>query len=86
MWYNINGDFKMKVVIISAHLKGEDKTRSDQEILNLIDYLNMEAVRFYTQELDEIKRVTYIGKGKITELKVYVADIDDVEAIVGNDV
>jgi len=85
MWYNVSGDFKMKVVIISAHLKGEDKTRSDQEILNLIDSLNMEAIRFYTQELDEIKRVTYIGKGKIAELKGYVADIDDVEAIVVND-
>lgn len=75
----------IKVVVISAHIKGKDKTRSDQEILNLIDSLDMEAVRFYTQEMDEYKRVTYLGKGKLAELKGYIENIDDVKAIVIND-
>lgn len=79
------GDSMKKVIVISAHLKGKDKTRSDKEIINLLDSLQMEAVRFYTQELDEIKRVTYIGKGKILELKGYISIIDDLYAIVVND-
>lgn len=74
-----------RVIVISAHLKGEDKTRSDQEIINLLDSLQMEAIRFYTQELDEIKRVTYIGKGKILELKGYISMLEDIYAIVIND-
>ena len=54
-----------KVIVISASLCGEDTTRKDKEIINLIGSLDMEAVRFYTQNINEINKNTYIGSGKI---------------------
>ena len=57
-----------KVIVISASLCGEDTTRKDKEIINLIGSLDMEAVRFYTQNINEINKNTYIGSGKISEI------------------
>lgn len=74
-----------QVVVISAHLKKEDKRRSDDEILHLIEALDMEAVRFYIQEVEEIQRLTYVGKGKIAEWKEYIQALEKVDAIVIND-
>lgn len=74
-----------RVVIISAHLKKEDKTRSDEEILHLIHSLQMEAIRFYVQEVEMIQRITYVGKGKLAEWQSYIQAIDEVDAIVIND-
>ncbi len=85
MCYNNFGDDMSKIVIISACLKGEDKSRSDLEILNLVHSLDMEVEAFYTQELEEYKRTTYLGKGKLKELQGYILNRNNIEAIVIND-
>ena len=73
-----------KVIVISASLCGEDTTRKDKEIINLIGSLDMEAVRFYTQNINEINKNTYIGSGKISEIITYIRPLEDVDSIVFN--
>ena len=73
-----------KVIVISASLCGEDTTRKDKEIINLIGSLDMEAVRFYTQNINEINKNTYIGSGKISEIITYIRPLEDIDSIVFN--
>ena len=72
------------VVIISASLNGEDTTRKDKEIINLVGSLDMQAVRFYTQNINEVNKTTYIGSGKIQEIITYMRALDNIEAVVFN--
>ncbi len=72
------------VIVISAAINGEDTTRKDQEMDNLLSSLDMRAIRLYKQNMDEPNKVTYIGKGKVDEIKTYLRALDTVEAIVFN--
>lgn len=73
-----------QVIVISASVNGEDVTRKDEEIVNLLASLDMEAVRIYSQNIDEPYKTTYIGSGKVDEIKTYLRALDNVEAIVFN--
>ena len=73
-----------KVILISASINGEDTTRKDNEMINLLSSLDMEAIRIYKQDLKEINKTYYIGSGKVQEIVTYMRALEDVEAVVFN--
>lgn len=71
------------VLLISASLQGEVVTRKNQEMMNLCSSLDFQIVSMHHQELKMINKVSYIGSGKVAEIKHYATQ-NDVEAVVTN--
>lgn len=71
------------VLLISASLQGEIVTRKDQEMMNLCASLDFVVVSFHHQELKAVNKTSYIGSGKMHEIKHYVTQ-NEVEAVVTN--
>lgn len=63
------------LVAIVTQLQGERKTREYlDELAFLAETAGAEVVRHFTQRLDSAHSVTYVGKGKLQEIKEYVID------------
>lgn len=63
------------LVAIVTQLQGERKTREYlDELAFLAETAGAEVVRHFTQRLDSAHSVTYVGKGKLQEIKEYVLD------------
>jgi GTP-binding protein HflX len=76
----------LKAVLVGVELKGQ-KTRL-QEYLNELKFLaatyNAETVKIFTQKLDKPDPATFIGKGKVEEIKNYV-DNNSIDLIIFDD-
>lgn len=63
------------LVAIVTQVQGERKTKEYlDELAFLAETAGAEVVRHFTQRLDSVHSVTYVGKGKLQEIKEYVID------------
>ncbi len=74
---------KEKVIIIAANI---NKNINDeiQELTNLCSACSMDVLEFIIQNIDNINSKTYLGPGKLKEVKALI-DALEVDAIVAND-
>ena len=76
-----------KAVLVGLITKTQDE-RKTQEYLDELAFLaetaGAEVVKSFTQKIDQANTVTYVGKGKLQEIKEYIrAHEDNVEEEVG---
>ncbi|MBF2356568.1 GTPase HflX [Listeria welshimeri] len=73
-----------KVLIVGISQKQKDFDYSMEELANLAAANNMEVVGEIRQNIDRENRATYVGKGKVDEIKG-LAEMQDARLIIFND-
>ena len=77
-----------KAVLVGLITKTQDE-RKTQEYLDELAFLaetaGAEVVKSFTQKIDQANTVTYVGKGKLQEIKEYMEryNIEDINSIIG---
>lgn len=82
-----NGEYMEKVVIVGVRLEEVPINEFQdelEELKNLVSACNMECVDSVTQNLDRINKTTYVGSGKVEEIKTAITAFD-AEGVVFND-
>lgn len=82
-----NGEHMEKVVIVGVRLEEVPINEFQdelEELKNLVSACNMECVDSVTQNLDRINKATYVGSGKVEEIKTAITAFD-AEGVVFND-
>ena len=76
---------KLKTLLVGVNLKNEKEFQdSMDELNNLVVGLNYEVVDVVTQNLTRFNPRTYVGSGKVDELKPIIAH-EDIDCIIVND-
>lgn len=82
-----NGEHMEKVVLVGVRLEEVPINEFQdelEELKNLVSACNMECVDSVTQNLDRINKATYVGSGKVEEIKTAITAFD-AEGVVFND-
>lgn len=72
------------IVGIDRDLKGEDFEASMMELEGLVEASGGEVVGIVTQKRASVQGATYIGKGKLDEIK-YLLDVQEADSVIVND-
>ena len=73
-------------VLVGLITKTQDERRTNEyldELAFLAETAGAEVVRRFTQKLDQANSVTYVGKGKLEEIKEYIKGEEEAEREVG---
>jgi GTPase len=74
-----------RTLLVGSYLKDEDEFNySMEELENLAESCGLDVVGQITQKLRTITSATYIGTGKLDEIKTFV-DANEIEVVVMND-
>lgn len=71
------------IILITAALQGENHQRKDEEMHNLCASLDFDIISIQHQELKSIHKTSYIGSGKVAEIKQYIQHYE-VQTVVTN--
>ncbi|AQY50586.1 GTP-binding domain-containing protein [Listeria weihenstephanensis FSL R9-0317] len=71
-------------ILVGITMKQENFEYSMAELANLAEANNINPVGEITQKLDRKNKATYVGKGKVDEIKS-LADYEDVDLVIFND-
>ncbi|MBC1500608.1 GTPase HflX [Listeria weihenstephanensis] len=71
-------------ILVGITMKQENFEYSMAELANLAEANNINPVGAITQKLDRKNKATYVGKGKVDEIKS-LADYEDVDLVIFND-
>ena len=76
----------MKCVLVGVSTKNDryDIEYSLDELTNLVSTLDIQADKIFYQKLDKPNAKTYLGKGKLDEIKMYLL-VNDINLVVFND-
>lgn len=76
----------MKCVLIGVSTKNDryDINYSLDELTNLVSTLDMQVEKAFYQKLEKPNAKTYVGKGKLDEIKMYLI-VNDIQLVVFND-
>ena len=77
---------KTKAIIVGVSTKEDryDIKYSLDELKNLAETLDIEVVESFYQNLDKPNAKTYLGKGKLDEIKMYII-VNNIELVIFND-
>lgn len=76
---------EQKAIIVGANINNqEDFTNSMEELKNLVYACNIDVIAKATQQLNQVNKVYYLGKGKIEEILELVHEMD-VDMVIFND-
>ena len=77
---------KTKAIIVGVSTKDDryDIDYSLSELKNLAETLDIEIVEAFYQNLDKPNAKTYLGKGKLDEIKMYIL-VNDIKLVIFND-
>lgn len=79
---------KERAVLVALTNRAQSKDQTE-EYLDELDFLastiNIESVARFTQNLEKPDKRTFIGKGKLAEIKVYVEAENDIDAVIFDD-
>jgi len=73
-------------VLVGLITKTQDERKTNEyldELAFLAETAGAEVVKRFTQKLDQANSVTYVGKGKLDEIKQYIHDEEEAEREVG---
>ncbi len=73
-------------VLVGLITKTQDERKTNEyldELAFLAETAGAEVVKRFTQRLDQANSVTYVGKGKLEEIKQYIKDEEEAEREVG---
>ena len=73
-------------VLVGLITKTQDERRTNEyldELAFLAETAGAEVVRRFTQKMDQANSVTYVGKGKLEEIKEYIKSEEEEEREVG---
>lgn len=80
-------EVKTETAVLVGLITREQDERKTEEYLDELEFLADTAgattVKRFTQKVDSPNRVTYVGKGKLAEIKQYIIDEDEAEREVG---
>ena len=69
-------------VLVGLITKTQDERKTNEyldELAFLAETAGAEVVKRFTQKLDQANSVTYVGKGKLDEIKQYIKDEEEAE-------
>ena len=73
-------------VLVGLITKTQDERKTNEyldELAFLAETAGAEVVKRFTQKLDQANSVTYVGKGKLDEIKQYIKDEEEAEREIG---
>ena len=73
-------------VLVGLITKTQDERKTNDyldELAFLAETAGAEVVKRFTQKLDQANSVTYVGKGKLDEIKQYIKDEEEAEREIG---
>ena len=73
-------------VLVGLVTKGQDEAKTEEyldELEFLADTAGAVTVKWFTQKMDGPSSVTYVGSGKLAEIRKYIEDEADAEREVG---
>jgi len=73
-------------VLVGLITKTQDERKTNEyldELAFLAETAGAEVVKRFTQKLDQANSVTYVGKGKLDEIKQYIKDEEEAEQEIG---
>ena len=73
-------------VLVGLITKTQDERKTNEyldELAFLAETAGAEVVKRFTQKLDQANSVTYVGKGKLDEIKQYIKDEEEEEREIG---
>ena len=80
-------EVKTEMAVLVGLITREQNERKTEEYLDELEFLADTAgattVKRFTQKVDGPNNVTYVGKGKLAEIKQYIIDEDEAEREVG---
>ncbi len=82
---NNNGKNKERTLLVGSYMESEEEfLYSMEELKNLSVSCELDVIGVVTQKLKSITAATYIGTGKVEEIKLFV-EANDIEMVVFND-
>lgn len=76
---------EQKAIIVGANINNqEDFTNSMEELKNLVYACNIDVIAKATQQLNQVNKAYYLGKGKIEEILELVHEVD-ADMVIFND-
>mgnify|MGYP000281679119 CR=1 FL=1 len=73
-------------VLVGLITKTQDERKTNEyldELAFLAETAGAEVVKRFTQKLDQANSVTYVGKGKLEEIKEYIRSEEEAEREIG---
>ena len=73
-------------VLVGLVTKTQDERKTNEyldELAFLAETAGAQVVKRFTQKLDQVNSVTYVGKGKLDEIRQYIQDEEEAEREVG---
>lgn len=73
-------------ILVGLITKKQDERKTNEyldELAFLAETAGAEVVKRFTQKLDQANSVTYVGKGKLDEIKQYIKDEEEAEREIG---
>lgn len=84
----VPADVPERAILIGLVTPSQDQAKADEylaELAFLADTAGAEAVRFFTQKLDYPNPRTFVGKGKLEEIKKFIDDDGDIAMAIFDD-
>ena len=86
--YETTDDSKERAILIGLITPQQDEAKSTEylaELAFLADTAGAEAVHFFTQKLDYPNPRTFVGKGKLEEIKQFIEDYGNISMAIFDD-